>query len=907
MGTISFRPVETVDERSLSPWDIYVQVIGEHISLSALTAPGAVGGDFLRLFYQRAHVTGVMEMVKSASGRSVTLKVPSSHVPSMHALVEIMAVAVKYVRLTGDVRRFYAVLPWKGVAVYSVDSRERYSGSYFQIVSVSPYGFNDATFKYLRNLGAWKKPENKNVWQVPMSKLFKFLQSNVPGERGVAVTRSLAELVVKGFGGGFDGSVLSLKDVPVGALHFARYDTRPQNVKREKGKALVDSMVGVGYGSVFDLLYGVPRRYLDLSNPASSLVGLDSGETAHVVGRVVRWEQMYSGRGMTCVVRTAETDIEVTFWGKGKWRELKFPVGSEVIVGGKISFYHGKKLTGDFIDTLDVSSTDNPFVPIYSQSPSRGVLTVLVSNLIREALTRLSAPGNQHIVQGEYWSAGSLPEGILPVDEALKKLHFPESKEDILGATDSLAWYELVWMQLLLREAALESETALGIKNTGRKGKSFRRAVKSLPYSLTGDQQAAVDTIRDLMRSDKPMNALLSADVGAGKTIVQILAALTAVDSGRQAVIVAPTEILAQQIYRAATTALENVPEVTPLFLSGALKNKERKEAARQIEDGSAKLIIGTHTILNTTKFADLGFVCLDEQQKFGVEQRERLLGTREDGTTPDYLLATATPIPRTIAQVAYGDIDFIQIKEKPAGRKPVDTEWVRTTADEILQSPNHLLWEDISKELEAGHQAFIVAPLVDENTDLDAPSVENLANQIHVTLPDARVGILHGKMKPAVQETNMTAFRNGETNVLIASTIVEVGVDIPNATRIIIMGAERMGASSLHQLRGRVGRNDLHAKCWLISPGETKSAQARMNALCEHHDGFAIAEADTETRGEGDVLTLNQHGNTKNRFLRLNKHRHLIASAQEAADRIQNNPEHLKQALADAKKFHSE
>lgn len=893
---------------TLAPYDVYVQATNNKLSFTASMANSGAGADFLRAFYKRAYTPETMTFNKQDSNRTVTVTADATHLPTMHSLAELLAFCGKSLRLTGGTKQLYATMPWKAVAYFmpTVDPKTRIEKSpagCFTIKPLDPYGVNQEMFKYIRHLGGWKLRDG-TTWVVSMSKLFKFIQSNQPGARGIAIDRSIATFLTEEIGEPFTDNIFDLKDVPISTLHFAQHDSRPQNSKREKGKTLAESLTGYGYGSLFDVLYNMPRRYLDLSNPVTSLRGLDAGDTAHIVGKVQSWFRMQSGKGAYCSVKTAERTIKVQFWGNTAWREKKFPVGTEVIVGGKVSFYGGIGLSGDFMDTLDVSSADNPYVPIYSQSPSRGIMTTLVSSLVRESLTRLTTEGNTGIAQNDYWTKDELPDGILPLNEALIKLHFPDVEADIKAATDSLAWYELVLSQVLLKKTAEENKLTKGVENKGIKTGYVNQVLKALPYTLTGDQQDALKTIQGLMRSKAPMDALLSADVGAGKTIIQILAALQAVDSGRQAVIVAPTDILAQQIFKAATVALEPVKDIEPVFLSGSL-NKATKEAAlKSIETGEARLIIGTHTLLDTPKFHDLGLVCFDEQQKFGVEQRQRLLRIREDQKAPDFLVATATPIPRTIAQIAYGEVTFIKMSEKPAGRKPVETEWVEGKHDVVLRQKTHHMWKDIQHEIKAGHQIFIIAPLVEEREQQDAPSVKALKSSVAKLFPKARLDTLHGKMKAKEQAETMRAFRDGETDILIASTIVEVGVDIPNATRIIIMGAERLGASSLHQLRGRVGRSDLHAKCWLVSPAETKSAQARMEALVNYDDGFAIAEADTDTRGEGDILTSEQHGVVKNRFLRLGKHRHIIQSAIETSERILANPEHTRHALEDAKKL---
>lgn len=907
MGALEFASNEystnlqtTINPESVRPYDIVVGASTTQLHLTATTYTNVTGGDTLRTLYMRAQETGGCTFTQDATGKLVTVSIDANNLEATHMVAELLAATASSTRIVGGTQAFYDSMPWKAVAYYNPTTGEKGDASHITVASLNPWGINEVTFKYLRNLGGWKTKESKNVWHVPANKIIKLIQSNQAGERGIAITRSIAELMVGNID--FDGKILSLQETPVKALNFAKYDTRPRNSKREKGKTLTESLTKSGYGSVFDVLYNRPNRYLDLSNPATNLYGLMIGDNAYITGKINSWTTMNSGKGAYCHVQTADTEVLVTFWGPSQWRETKYPAGTNVLIGGKVSYYKSIALTGDFIDTLDVADTSNPYVPIYAQSPSRGITTDLISNLLREALTRLNVEGNQGIEQEEYWAEDTLPEGIHTIKDALQLLHFPQKEKDIRTAIESLAWYELVRLQVIIQGAQKKSDISQGIENGGSPDGYVQHVISNLPYSLTGDQQTALKIIQERMADNKPMDALLSADVGSGKTIVQILAALNAVDSGRQAVIVAPTDILAKQIHKAATVALEGVEDLEAVYLSGSMKAADKKKVFKGLKEGDIRLVVGTHTVLTAPDFDNLGFVCFDEQQKFGVEQRERLTIARKDGTIPDFLTATATPTPRTVAQMAYGQVEFIQIKEKPAGRKPVETEWVPAKHSDILNEIVHPMWCDLNSEIAAGHQAFIIAPRVEETSD--APSVTELNNELKTVLPTARIGVVHGKMKVAEQEEVMNSFRNGELDVLIASTIIEVGVDVPGATRIVIMGAERLGASSLHQLRGRVGRNDLPSKCWLVTPAESKSAQARMNALVEHSDGFAIAEADTVTRGEGDILTQSQHGTNKNRFLRLNEHRHLIPSAIESATRILTNPTHGKLALQDAEKF---
>lgn len=395
-------------------------------------------------------------------------------------------------------------------------------------------------------------------------------------------------------------------------------------------------------------------------------------------------------------------------------------------------------------------------------------------------------------------------------------------------------------------------------------------------------------------------------------TIVSQLACLRAVEAGRQAVILAPTDVLARQLFstfeKLTKPLLVNGKEVKIGFLSGSMKVAEKKPIIKDVNDGVIDVLIGTHSVMaSNVKYNDLGLIIIDEQQKFGAEQRTHLLNSREDNLVPDLLMMSATPIPRSTAQVFYGDIDMIELTEKPPGRKPIVTEWIQENPVDIVNDAVNPIWSDVISEAQKGHQTFIITPLVSESDRVDAASVEKSFEALkNVALSGLRLAFVHGRMKPVEQQEIMKKFREKEFDVLIASTVIEVGVDIPDATRVIILSADRLGASSLHQIRGRVGRNNKASKCYLVSLGKTENSQLRLQSLVDSEDGFDIAKVDLKIRGEGTMFSSDQSGHSGMAFASIEKHSERISEAKEEAIRILRSPFRVI-ALRDAEnKFES-
>lgn len=387
-------------------------------------------------------------------------------------------------------------------------------------------------------------------------------------------------------------------------------------------------------------------------------------------------------------------------------------------------------------------------------------------------------------------------------------------------------------------------------------------------------------------------------------TILAQLTCLQAVDNKYQAVLAAPTEVLANQLYGTFKKVLEGIPQrdrPSIAFLSGSLKAKEKREVHKAIEYGEVDIIVGTHSVLNAkVPYKNLGVVCIDEQQKFGASQRNALLNIREDSFMPDIISQTATPIPRSTAQIYYGDINLITVDQKPSGRKEIITEWIKDDPREIITKKASPVWSDISSELALGHKAFVVVPMVHENAKVNAASVAETIKELSKILPNVEIEFVHGQMKKAEQEERIENFRTGSANLLVASTVIEVGVDIPEATRMVILSADRLGASSLHQIRGRVGRNSLQSKCYLVSSNTKVDNTARLESLVNSNNGFEIAKVDLHTRGEGDLFGERQAGDTKLTFASLVNHATLIDEARAVAESIYKTPRKIE-ALMDA------
>ena len=476
--------------------------------------------------------------------------------------------------------------------------------------------------------------------------------------------------------------------------------------------------------------------------------------------------------------------------------------------------------------------------------------------------------------------------------EALTKIHFPNSTEEIIEATKRLKFEELFFSQLRL--GMLRAERTHSSKGAifNKVGNIFNEFYNNyLPFELTAAQKRVIKEIRKDIGSGRQMNRLLQGDVGSGKTIVALLVMLIAIDNGYQNVLMAPTEILARQHCTGLTELLKGMPVVVRL-LTGSVKGKERKEIFKLTEEGKIDILVGTHAVIeDTVKFRNLGFAIIDEQHKFGVQQRARLWSKND--VPPHILVMTATPIPRTLALTAYGDLDFSVIDELPPGRQFITTVHRN-------ESNRHKVMNFIKDEITKGRQAYIIYPLIEESSKMDFENLMKGYEEVKAYFPEPKywISMLHGKQKADQKQTNMSRFVNGTTQIMVSTTVIEVGVNVPNASVMVIESAERFGLPQLHQLRGRVGRGSEKSYCILLT-GSRLSAEAkqRLKIMCQTNDGFEIAEKDLEIRGPGEIEGTKQSGILNFKLADLVKDKRMMELAREEVEKILNTDPKLTSA----------
>jgi ATP-dependent DNA helicase RecG len=497
--------------------------------------------------------------------------------------------------------------------------------------------------------------------------------------------------------------------------------------------------------------------------------------------------------------------------------------------------------------------------------------------------------------------AEPLPDEVLDrydfVDRtnAFHSIHNPQSMAEVEVARRRLVFDELLRVQLELvrRKRQLEADT-VGIAHAVG-GDLVSRFHQVLPFELTTAQERAIAEIEGDLAKPHPMHRLLQGDVGAGKTLVAVSALLVAVQGGHQGALMAPTEVLAEQHYASVTSLLAGLEvsdggatlfEARPLrvaLLTNRIGGKERERVLSEVTDGGIDVLIGTHALIQeAVEFRSLGVVVIDEQHRFGVEQRAALREKSAGEAVPDVLVMTATPIPRTAAMTVYGDLDVSILDEVPPGRTPIRTTWARTDADE---DP---LWERVRGEVAEGRQAYVVCPLIDESDKLQVASAEETYQRVNEgELAGLRVGLLHGRVSPGEKEKVMALFRDGALDVLVATTVIEVGVDVPNATAMVILDADRFGIAQLHQLRGRVGRGHDQSYCFLVGEATTPEGEERLSAMVRTTDGFELAEIDLDIRGEGTIMGERQKGRNDLKLASLRRDREWVERAREVAIEI--------------------
>jgi ATP-dependent DNA helicase RecG len=669
--------------------------------------------------------------------------------------------------------------------------------------------------------------------------------------------------------------------------------------------------------TVGDLVRYFPRRY-DERGQLTDIAGLEIGEHATVMARVLSYNERRMRNKPGWISEVVITDgnrtLDCTFFNQRHHKRALKP-GINALFAGKVSRFRNKlQLTNPDYELLDEESDDDTvekftgLIPVYPAAAS--IQSWQIGKCVRQALSMLDEIDDP------------MPEelrerrGLANYDDAIRKIHTATEWPGVQSARERLKWDEAMAVQLALAQRR-QRATMRPAPECARREDGLRAAFdKRLPFTLTAGQQEVGEKIAEDLERSHPMNRLLQGEVGSGKTIVALRAMLQVVDAGRQAALLAPTEVLAAQHARSLAGMLgdlamggelgaaEGATQIT--LLTGSLPAKQRKQALLDAASGAAGIVVGTHALIqDTVQFADLGFVVVDEQHRFGVEQRDALRTRAGANTSPHVLVMTATPIPRTVAMTVYGDLETSSLRELPAGRSPINTAVVPAA-----EKPSWVerAWQRVREEVAAGHQAYVVCPRIG-----DTDSAEDVATEgddgrrpplavmdvaeglAEGPLRGLRLAILHGRLPADDKDAVMRAFAAGEVDVLVATTVVEVGVDVPNSTAMVIMDADRFGVSQLHQLRGRVGRGSAPGVCLLVTEALGGTAtRDRLDAVASTLDGFELARVDLEMRREGDILGATQSGNRSAlRLLSLLRDEDVIAEARvEAQELVARSPD---------------
>ena len=628
----------------------------------------------------------------------------------------------------------------------------------------------------------------------------------------------------------------------------------------------------LGIFTLKDLITYYPRTYEDRSKPkdiCECMNGEDALIEAIVCSRIT--EVRLPHKTMQKLVVRDETGTANITWFNQKYLKTKFEVGRKYHFYGRISNNYGKiGMTSPVFDDVDKTNNTGRIVPIYplTYQLSQNVLRKIMENAMLEVYGNMQETLPSYLIE-EY--------KLKEINESIKNIHFPKEFEDFNVARNRLVFEELFSVQLALLE----------LKNnymTEEKGIKFNEDVKvsniinELPFKLTKAQLKVIEQIDNNMESDKPMNRLLQGDVGSGKTVVAMCAAYKAVKSGYQATIMAPTAILATQHLENFKNIFEKLDIKCELLISGISK-KKKEELLERLKNGEIDILIGTHAIIEeNVVFKNLGLVVTDEQHRFGVKQRTKIA---KKGKNPDVLVMTATPIPRSLALILYGDLDISIIDELPPNRKKIETFAVGKKMTDRINI-------FVKKQLEQGRQAYVVCPLDEDDEESNLKSVEEIYKiYSEEVFPQYNVKYIHGKMKVKEKDEIMKQFKAGEIHILISTTVIEVGVDVPNSNIMIVENAERFGLAQLHQLRGRVGRGEYESYCILKFEGKSETVKQRMRVMCETNDGFVISEKDLELRGAGDFFGTMQHGIPEFKIANLFEDVPILKLAQEASVKV--------------------
>ena len=612
----------------------------------------------------------------------------------------------------------------------------------------------------------------------------------------------------------------------------------------------------LGIRSLYDLLYYFPYKYIDRSRVFK--VSELGGQLQHVqlLGEIRSFEEMGEGTSRRLVAHfTDGTAFVDLVWFRGiKFVKNRLKLNTRYVVFGKPSMFNGRvNIAHPDVDDASLLKLDTMGLQPYYNTTEKMKRSGLNSNamlkLVQNLFTLLSDPIPETL------SADIIQKnGLMSLDDALRIVHFPRNPKELQLAQYRLKFEELFYIQLNILHYAKERQMRYMGHRFAKVGDMFNRFYnEQLPFQLTNAQKRVVKEIRADVGTDRQMNRLLQGDVGSGKTLVALMSMLLAKDNGYQACMLAPTEILAEQHFATLRRMLGALP-VRVELLTGSTKAKDRTPLFEALENGDIDILVGTHAVLeDNVQFRNLGLVVIDEQHRFGVVQRAKMWA--KNTIPPHVLVMTATPIPRTLAMTLYGDLDVSVIDELPPGRKPI-------TTSHIFRNRTDSLYSFIRSQINEGRQAYVVYPLISESEKLDLKNLEDGYKQLCNVFCDYRLSKLHGKMKPKEKDEEMRRFASGETQILVSTTVIEVGVDVPNASVMVIENAERFGLSQLHQLRGRVGRGASQSYCILVTDYKlSEDTRKRMEIMTSSNDGFEIAEADLKLRGPGDMEGTQQSG----------------------------------------------
>lgn len=653
------------------------------------------------------------------------------------------------------------------------------------------------------------------------------------------------------------------------------------------GPKRADKLNKLGIFTLKDLLYYFPRQFEDRNN-LKKIAQLEDEEKVTIKAVISSINTFSPREGMTLTkidVKDETGSAKLVFFNKSYIKNT-FRPGDSILVFGKVKKkFNNLELTSCELEYLTNSPKNTcRFMPVYQLT--YGVTNKEIMSIIRTVLE------DKDLIIQEY-----MPQRIIEkyrlcsIDFAVRNIHLPSNKESLKIALYRIVFEELLILQLGLfvfksgrnKEDGIKFETSEDLKNI----------ISALPFKLTKAQNRALDEIIQDMNSDKIMNRLVQGDVGSGKTVVALLALANCVLNGYQGALMAPTEILAGQHYVSLTESLKDFG-INVGLLIGSLTKKQKDTVLEQIKNNEIDILIGTHALIeDKVEFNNIGLVITDEQHRFGVMQRSKL---SLKGVNPDILVMTATPIPRTLALILYGDLDISIIDELPPGRQPIETFAIEKSKRD--RAYNNL----VRREVESGRQVYIVCPLVEESEAIEAKSAVELVEELKAEyFHDLRLGLLHGKMKSSEKDEVMGRFKNKEIDILVSTTVIEVGVNVPNATLMIIENAERFGLAQLHQLRGRVGRGSHKSYCVLIYDSKTDVCRQRMAIMEETNDGFKISEKDLEIRGPGEFFGTRQHGLPELKVANLFKHIKILKLAQQEARYIlgEDNNLQLKENMA--------